>query len=89
MTGTTNGFCTRHIKRDIEKELAEYLGAKYGMYRSAWNAAGPENVPEFPIHIDLELIDSCNQNCSFCPRNRKTHPELPYEINTKAKMSAC
>ena len=38
----------------------------------------------FPVHLDIELVDACNQSCSFCPRNKETHPDVPYPINTKA-----
>lgn len=84
---TNDGFCKRYLERDIEKELAEHLGLKYRKYRNAWRDAGVEHIPDFPIHLDLELVDACNQNCKFCARNKRTHSDLPYEINTGTKIS--
>jgi radical SAM protein with 4Fe4S-binding SPASM domain len=71
---------------DIEQVLAERLGPRYADYRKAWYGAKPGSVPDFPIHLDLELIDYCNQNCFFCARNRETHPNLPFKLNTGKKI---
>jgi radical SAM protein with 4Fe4S-binding SPASM domain len=81
------GFCTRYSKDNLDEILAEYLGPRYTEYRKAWYRATPAHIPGFPIHIDLELVDLCNQNCIFCARNKTTHPDLPYQLNTGAVLS--
>ncbi|MCA8976691.1 MAG: radical SAM protein, partial [Planctomycetes bacterium] len=73
---------------DVHEHLATVLGPRYREYRAAWAAAGPTAIPPFPIHLDLELRDNCNQRCVFCPRNTDEHPDLPYPINTSAELDA-
>lgn len=70
----------------VNESLATLKGPKFIEYREAWRSAGPEHIPEFPVHIDFELVDSCNQSCTFCPRNATTHPDLPYELDSKQKL---
>ena len=71
----------------VEERLQELLGETYKKYRNEWRKAGASHVPDFPIHIDFELIDECNLRCGFCSRNAQNHPSLPYDINTKAVLS--
>lgn len=48
--------------------LRKKFGAAFDEYRKRWCAAiSDEIVSEGPIHIDLELLNSCNYKCSFCP----------------------
>lgn len=70
----------------LEDQLAAVIGERYRVYRDAWRAAGPGAIPSVPLHVDLELVDDCNSACTFCPRNRKTHPDLPYAINTRLAL---
>ena len=73
---------TRHSEKDIEKILVDEFGKKYSLYREMWNRSGYENIPDFPMHIDFEVIDKCNQRCIMCPRNAGTHPNAGYSLNT-------
>ena len=73
---------TRHSEKDIEKILVDEFGKKYSLYREMWNRVGYENIPDFPMHIDFEVIDKCNQRCIMCPRNAGTHPNAGYSLNT-------
>lgn len=82
--GNICGVRLLHV--DIEQMLAKRLGPRYAAYRKAWYAAKPDSIPDFPIHLDIELVDYCNQNCSFCARNQKMHPNLPFQLNTGRKM---
>lgn len=54
---------------DWERPFVETFGEKYRAYRLAWEKAGPGWLPEFPLHIDFQLIDECNMRCAFCPRD--------------------
>jgi radical SAM protein with 4Fe4S-binding SPASM domain len=70
---------------DIHERLGEILGERYTQYRLAWESAKPDCIPQFPIHLDFEFFDLCNQSCSFCPRNETLHNNN-YPINTKSKL---
>ena len=72
----------RYSEKDVEKLLTKELGERYSNYRKMWNNVDYENFPDFPIHIDFEIIDECNQRCIMCPRNAKTHPNVSYSLNT-------
>jgi radical SAM protein with 4Fe4S-binding SPASM domain len=84
---TNQGFCTRITKSNIDDVLTQALGGRYREYRDRWYQATPAKIPRFPVHLDIELVDNCNLNCVFCPRNTDTHPNLPYELNTKKALS--
>lgn len=78
---------TKKIYDDnVEQKLTRLLGQKYSNYRKAWSVAGSDFIPEFPIHLDMEFFDICNQKCVFCPRNEIVHTNLPYKINTNVKI---
>jgi radical SAM protein with 4Fe4S-binding SPASM domain len=79
-------YTYRILDNDTEEILRTTLGIKYIDYRKKWNNCDPNNIPSFPIHLDLEFYDNCNQRCTFCPRNEDTHSDLPYQINTKKKI---
>jgi radical SAM protein with 4Fe4S-binding SPASM domain len=76
----------RHSRIDIGARLSELLGPRYEAYREAWNGAGPRQIPSFPVHLDLEWYDECNQRCVFCPRNEETHPDRLYPLNTRTRI---
>ncbi len=82
-----SGGVIRNQADDLEERLAETFGKRYREYRESWTKAGPDHLLTAPLHVDLELVDSCNESCVFCPRNTEEHPDLPYTINTKAKLS--
>lgn len=77
----------RYTDRDLHRILGDHLGERYAAYRAEWDAVTPDNVPSFPIHLDLELNDLCNQRCTMCPRNEDRHPDINYAINTKSVLS--
>src|SRR2546428_10212133 len=54
---------------DWERPFVETFGEEYLDYRQAWERAGPNWLPEFPLHIDFQLMDECNMRCVFCPRD--------------------
>ena len=72
----------RYSEKDVEELLTKELRERYSNYRKIWNNVDYENIPDFPIHIDFEVIDKCNQRCIMCPRNAKTHPNVSYSLNT-------
>ncbi len=72
---------------NVHGKLGDIIGPRYIDYRTAWDNATPGDIPPFPIHLDFEFYDCCNQRCSFCPRNAEIHSNLPYEINTGSKLN--
>ena len=74
------------LDNESETKLIQLFGNKYIDYRKAWHDADQRNIPNFPIHLDMEFFDICNQKCVFCPRNENIHKNLPYKINTNIKI---
>ena len=72
-------------EKSAEDLLRDLLGKKYVAYREAWEESfDPRSkIRNFPIHIDLELQDFCNQSCKMCPRDSVGHPNLLYDLGTK------
>lgn len=62
---------TQFQRDDWERPFVEAFGEEYLAYRRAWEKAGPNWLPEFPLHIDFQLMDQCNMRCSFCPRDEE------------------
>lgn len=88
METTIENNIRRQAKFDVHHFLGEHLGSRYKEYRLAWNAAGPLQIPPFPIHLDLELADRCNKKCSFCPRDLEHHPGFEGLIGTNEVLDA-
>jgi radical SAM protein with 4Fe4S-binding SPASM domain len=74
---------TRYSEKDIELILTKHLGERYASYRQIWHSVNYLDFPNFPIHIDFELNDFCNQSCIMCPRNLKSHPNINYKFSNK------
>jgi radical SAM protein with 4Fe4S-binding SPASM domain len=70
--------------QSAEDKLATVLGLPYLSYRDRWSNAD-RNSPDI-IHLDIELVDSCNQRCIMCPRNREVHPQLDYTLETGSRL---
>jgi len=55
----------------IYNALPDHQKQEFYSYRESWNAA--ENMDtdyNFPLNLDVELIDACNLQCSFCYRGK-------------------
>lgn len=85
-----NGVLRLHGKnseRDLDLILSKKFGQVYDQYRSSWNSTTRSSQHEFPLHLDFELNDSCNQACVMCPRNSRTHQNNGYSLGTKTKFN--
>lgn len=73
----------------VEDYLSQLFGERFMEYRRLWHL--PEKTGEplaFPVHLDFELIDACNQKCLMCPRNDSNLVEnSQVKVNTKQRMS--
>lgn len=74
---------------DWERPFHEAFGEDYRAYRAAWDKAGPAWTPEFPLHIDFQLMDQCNMRCTFCPRDEPVMEAMGAkgELNRGTKMT--
>jgi radical SAM protein with 4Fe4S-binding SPASM domain len=82
-----------HLKRVSGKNVEDFLIGRYGEsfaeYRRLWHQAEhSRKALDFPIHIDFELNDVCNQKCVMCPRNDATLARnWGMTVNTGKRMS--
>ncbi len=67
-----------------EQRLGDLLGLPFQRYRKRWSNASRDS-PDI-VHLDIELVDSCNQRCIMCPRNREIHPRLDYSLETGSRL---
>lgn len=79
---------TEYQVGDWERPFVETFGEEYLAYRRAWDHAGPAWLPEFPLHIDFQLMDLCNMSCTFCPRDEPVLKAMGAEdlLNRGTKM---
>lgn len=72
-----------------EKPFGETFGKAYHVYRKNWERAGPDWIPNFPLHIDFQLMDECNMRCIFCPREKSVMKAMEATdlLNHGTKMS--
>ena len=60
---------TRNYGADkIKKMLGDRYGQRYFDYRAAWDRAGPDWLPDYPINVVFDLVDKCNLACPQCLR---------------------
>lgn len=79
-----------HINRltsinNLDQYMADAMDSiekreKFLEYRKKWTKTMELNfVPEFPLHLELDLIDTCNLKCEVCTRS--------YDRGTKDKIT--
>lgn len=54
------------VKESYVTIMTERYGQRYTEYREAYESKDVNNVLDFPLQIDLDLIDSCNLECPGC-----------------------
>ncbi|MAQ88972.1 MAG: hypothetical protein CMM03_03870 [Rhodopirellula sp.] len=72
------------IKDDYFAKLFKKFGSEFIDYRQRWDRASSASHLDDcvgPIHIDLELSNSCNYRCSFCPYS-VPKPQRPKGFNS-------
>lgn len=77
---------SRYTDQEIDEILTREIGPEFGEYRHRWAEIDADTGLRFPLHLDFELNDYCNQSCLMCPRNEETHPDINYKINTKSVL---
>lgn len=54
--------------------MTDVFGARFTDYRRAWQSASNlEEIPEFPLSLDLEQNATCNLSCVMCPMGSKNY----------------
>jgi len=56
------------VKKDPFEKMKDLFGEKYVKYRESWKGAHQysSSCVDFPLHIDIDLKDACNQSCAMC-----------------------
>ena len=71
------------VSDSYHKALYKVHGEKYLKYRNKWEDAIKGKIElDYPLHIDLELLNACNYRCSFCPYSIAPR-ERPKGFNVK------
>lgn len=76
-------------RRDISSEMSKVYGERYRDYRRRW-AACPPVLSRGPLHLDIDLRDSCNLSCVMCHQayrkrtNSRIDPMLLQRVITEA-----
>ena len=70
-------WSTRLNQEHVDNLYFERFGKAYTDYRALWNSSGPESLPPFPVHLDIETVDACNLRCNHCFR----HDDLKKSLN--------
>jgi len=76
----------KNRESELDSLLSTRFGPEYDEYRNSWKSTTRFSQNEFPLHLDFELNDSCNQACIMCPRNSRTHQNTGYSLGTKARF---
>lgn len=84
LESATNASLTSRIFTDPAAILAPRFGAPYARYRDLWARAGgrEELEQDFPLHLDADLLDSCNLRCAFCLEKNESRSQarMPLEL---------
>ena len=81
-------YTKRMNKERIKTLYFSRYGEEYLNYRRAWKNAGRNGfLPEYPVHLDIEVTDSCNLRCNNCPRNKNVFTDIDSCINTGSVFS--
>jgi radical SAM protein with 4Fe4S-binding SPASM domain len=72
-------WSTRINQEHVDDLFVRRFGESYNEYRRIWNKSGPDNLPEFPVHLDIETIDACNLRCTHCFRHDDLKKSLGME----------
>ena len=84
---TENLQWTKRLNQEkVDSAYLKIFGQKYTEYRYLWNKSGNDFLPDFPIHLDMEVIDSCNLSCGYCFRDREVASTMGIDINTGVKF---
>ena len=55
------------FENDPYELIAKKIGSDYKKYREKWKMSAKKNfIPKFPLHLDIDLQDSCNLKCVIC-----------------------
>lgn len=55
--------------KKVDQIFIKEFGQEYIDYREKWRKSNKFSIPDFPVHLDIEVVDDCNYRCKFCFRN--------------------
>ena len=65
---SSDPFTDNYGAINIFNALHQKNGQRYLKYRSDWEKAGQDWLPEFPLNLVFDLVDQCNLACPQCLR---------------------
>lgn len=69
----------------VDKMTHRY-GQRYFDYRKKWSIAEDFNELDFPVNLELDLIDACTLSCPQCLRSPDLFPEWKEYIGKGSKL---
>lgn len=84
-------YVLRKYKTDPNLKLSKIFGGKFISYRKKWDMAIPGGqMPDFPLSLGIELIDSCNMKCKYCYRSKVKNSNIQMSLETyKSIIDEC
>lgn len=79
-------------KADPHQILAQEIGPAYQEYRHQWEEARTfKRIPDFPLHVDYEMMFRCNLSCPMClmsldPLKRQEYGDQNKELSPEKVM---
>lgn len=75
----------KHEIRDISAAMIARYGDNYLEYRNIFKSFPPPRL-ELPLHLDIDIIDSCNLRCAMCHQSyrKRTNKKIELEYIEKA-----
>lgn len=80
---STDQYTASYGSGRVKQMLGERYGQRYHDYRTAWEKAGPNWIPDYPINMVFDLVDKCNLACPQCLRAPDLIKNYPGQIGTK------
>lgn len=75
------------VDRDPYAIMLKKYGKDYESYRQKWKDAGSKrDCGDFPLHIDIELQDSCNLACKICHQSYRKRSHAITDFNLIKKI---
>lgn len=66
----------------VDSLYLKNFGERYTKYRKLWKEANAHFLPDFPVNLDVEVIDACNLNCRYCFRDKQIAEKNDFKVNT-------
>ena len=87
MTSVYKNGLESYLRDSITEKMIELYGDDYLTYREQWN--DPEFIPpKGPLHLDIDLVDSCNQRCAMCHQSYRSRTGQSLDLRLAQELIA-